>query len=104
MVIGIRGNDKTNVSWIYSGSVPNDHHCTAEFTFQAEPIVEPICSDGYSGGSISFSHRPPFEHITFFAIDERTLNVYQQLALAVLSGDRDAALILADQVAENYSL
>lgn len=102
MVLAVKGNDQINVSWIYAGSAPNDHHCTVDFSFQAFPIIDPILSEGHPSGSIAFAYRPPFEHITFIVIDNRTTDEYQQLAFAVLMGDRDAAKVLADSITENY--
>lgn len=102
MVSGVEGNDRKNVSWIYSGSEPRDHHCTVEFNFQADPIIEPISTAEHFAGILSFKHRPPFEHVTFIAVDKRTLNEFQKLAYAVLCGDQELAAVLADKVQENY--
>ena len=104
MVLFVKGNDSKNAIWIYSGSELREHHCTVEFNFQVDPIIEPVSTPERFAGNLSFSHRPPFEHITFFAVDERTLDVYQQLALAVLMGSKNDALILADQIVENLSV
>jgi len=103
MVTGVEGNDRINVSWIYSGSQPTEHHCTVDFSFQAEPIIEPFSTPDHFAGILSFTHRPPFEHITFLAVDRRTMTEYQRLAYAVLVGDVDTAIALADAVRENYS-
>ena len=102
MVSGVEGNDRINVSWIYAGSQPREHHCTVDFSFQAEPIIEPLSTPDHFAGILSFTHRPAFEHITFLAVDRRTLDAYQQLAYAALVGDRDSALVLADAVMENF--
>lgn len=101
MVLVIKGNDRINVSWIYAGSQPSEHHCTVDFSFQAEPIIEPLSTPDHFAGILSFTRRPPFEHVTFIAVDRRTLDVRQRLALAVMMGDLDTALVLADAVHEN---
>lgn len=101
MVLIVDGNDFDHVGWRYSGQSPIDHHCSVAFSFQAEPIITSI-PVGEFIGVLSFIGRSPTEHVKFIAVDLRTLDVYQQLAYAVLRGDRNSAGILADKVQETF--